>query len=167
MLGDYGGNIQLGLDSVRSDDGRFLNLGRIPQPLFDQYILKGSFGNEVKPKVIKISEITKNINDPAYSMLVQINKAEFGDADLNKTYADPANKQTVSAVNFNIRTCDDSKIIVLRNSSYARFAGAKVAQGNGALIGVPSIFNGTVQFLYVILLMCSLPMQGVAPSLLL
>ena len=146
MLGDYGGNIQLGLDSVRSDDGRFLNLGRIPQPLFDQYILKGSFGNEVKPKVIKISEITKNINDPAYSMLVQINKAEFGDADLNKTYADPANKQTVSAVNFNIRTCDDSKIIVLRNSSYARFAGAKVAQGNGALIGVPSIFNGTVQF---------------------
>lgn len=145
MLGDYGGTIQLGLDSVRSDDGRYLNLGRIPQSLFDQYILKGSYGNEVVPKIVKPSDFTKNINDPLYSMLVQINNAEFGEGDRGKTYADAVNKQTVTAVNFNIRPCDDTKLIVLRNSSYARFAATRVPEGNGALIGVPSIFNGTTQ----------------------
>ncbi len=145
MLGDYGGNIQLGLDSVRSDDGRFLNLGRIPQTLFDQYILKGSFGNTVAPRIVKPSDFTKNSNDPLYSILVQINNAEFGQNDLGKTYADADNKQTVSAVNYNIRPCDDTKSIVLRNSSYARFAAIKLPEGNGALVGVPGIFNGTIQ----------------------
>lgn len=142
MLGDYGGTIQLGLDSVRSDDGRYLNLGRIPQAQFDQFIIKGSFGNVVTPKVVKPSDFTKAINDPLLSTLVQINNAEFRDADLNKAYADTTLAQ--SAINFTIKTCDNQSV-VLRNSSYARFAGLKVAQGNGALLGVSSIFNGTLQ----------------------
>ena len=63
MLGDYGGTIQVGIDSSRSEDGRFLNLNGIPQTMFDQYIIKGSFNNVVTPKVVKPADFTKNIND--------------------------------------------------------------------------------------------------------
>lgn len=142
MLGDYGGTIQIGLDSSRSEDGRFLNLDGIPQALFDQYLVKGSFNNTVIPKIVKPAAFTKNINDPLLSTLVQIEQAEFRDADIHKTYADPSTN--VSAVNFTIATCDKQSIL-LRNSSYARFAAFNVPDGNGTITGIPGIFNGTPQ----------------------
>ena len=142
MLGDYGGTIQIGIDSSRSDDGRFLNLEGIPQTLFDQYIVKGSFNNIVTPKMVKPADFTKTINDPLLSTLVQINNAEFREADINKTYADPSTK--ISAVNFTVTTCE-KQTILLRNSSYARFAAFNVPDGNGILTGIPGIFNGTMQ----------------------
>lgn len=145
MLGDYGGTIQLGLDSTRSADGRFLNLGRIPENLLARYIVKGSFGNVITPKVIKPSAFTGAINDPLLSMFVQINNSEFRDADLVKTYANAADPGDESARNFTIRVCDDTKSIVLRNSSYASFAGDTVLKGNGPLVGISSVFNGTIQ----------------------
>ncbi|MFT3902378.1 MAG: DUF5689 domain-containing protein [Niabella sp.] len=142
MLGDYGGTIQVGLDSSRSDDGRYLNLNGIPQAIVDSYIVKGSFGNKVTPKVIKISDFNGKATDPLLSTLIQIDNAEFRSQDFSKTYADPTKK--TSAVNFTVNTCDEGNI-VLRNSSYASFAGIKVPEGNGSLIGVPNIFNGTLQ----------------------
>lgn len=143
MLGDYGGNIQLGMDTVRN--GSYLDLGRIPTGLFDSLIVKGSYGNVITPKVVKPSDFSGSITDPLLSTLVQINNAEFKSADLAKMYADPEHKSDVSAVNFTIKPCDDTKSIVLRNSSYANFAGLKVPQGNGPLVGVPGVFNGTLQ----------------------
>ena len=142
MLGDYGGTIQIGIDSSRSDDGRFLNLEGIPQTLFDQYIVKGSFNNVVTPKMVKPADFTKTINDPLLSTLVQIGNAEFRNVDISKTYADPSTK--VSAVNFTLTTCEKQSII-LRNSSYARFAAFNVPDGNGVITAIPGIFNGTMQ----------------------
>ncbi|MGN7784175.1 DUF5689 domain-containing protein [Niabella sp. 22666] len=142
MLGDYGGTIQIGIDSSRSDDGRFLNLEGIPQTLFDQYIVKGSFNNTITPKMVKPADFTKTINDPLLSTLVQIGNAEFRNADISKTYADPSTN--VSAVNFTLATCERQSII-LRNSSYARFAAFNVPDGNGIITGIPGIFNGTMQ----------------------
>ena len=145
MLGDYGGTIQLGMDSTRSSDGRYLNLGRIPEVFLSTHIIKGSFGNAIKPKLVKPSEFTGAINDPLLSTFVQINNAEFKETDLIKTYANAASPGTESARNFTIKTCDDSKSFVLRNSSYASFAGLTVPQGNGPLVGIASVFNGTIQ----------------------
>lgn len=145
MLGDYGGTIQLGLDSTRSSDGRFLNLGRIPETLLGAYLVKGSFDNAITPQIVKPSDFTGAINDPLISRFVQINSAEFRDADLVKTYANAASPTTESARNFTIKPCNDTKSIVLRNSSYATFAGLNVPQGNGPLVGVASVFNGTIQ----------------------
>ncbi|WP_346236055.1 DUF5689 domain-containing protein [Niabella insulamsoli] len=142
MLGDYGGTIQIGLDSTRSSDGRYLNLEGIPASLFDVYIAKGSFNNVVTPKLIQPADFSKNINDPLLSTLVQISGAEFRDADIEKTYADPSKK--VSAINFPISTCDKQSIL-LRNSSYATFAGFPLPDGNGVITGIPSIFNGMPQ----------------------
>lgn len=143
MLGDYGGTIQLGLDSARSQDGRYLNVTGIPEAMYSTYIVKGSYGNVITPKIVKPSDFTGNINDPLLSTIVQINNAEFKDADLIKTYADVT--KVASAVNFTIKPCNDTKSVILRNSSFATFAGLKVPQGNGPLVGIPSIFNGTVQ----------------------
>ncbi|MBO9591509.1 MAG: OB-fold nucleic acid binding domain-containing protein [Niabella sp.] len=140
MLGDYGGAIQLGLDSVR--DGGYLNLGRIPVAQFDQFIVKGSFGNEVAPRVITPAELSTNIKDPLQSMLVQLEGYQFAERDTSKTYADP--EKGVSAVNFTIRNCERQSI-VLRNSSYASFAALKVPSGNGTITGIYSIFNATQQ----------------------
>lgn len=145
MLGDYGGTIQIGYDSTRSNDGRFLNLVRIPQAKMPDYLVPGSYGNVVTPKIIKPSDFTGNILDPLLNTLIQINNAEFRDPDLVKTYANAASPTSESARNFTIKPCDDNKSIVLRNSSYATFAGLPVPQGNGSLVGISSVFNGTVQ----------------------
>lgn len=142
MLGDYGGTIQIGIDSSRSDDGRFLNLNGIPPAMYDQYIIKGSFNNVVVPKVVKPQDFTKDSKDPLLSTLVQINNVEFKEADINKTFADPL-KQT-GAINFTLTNCEKQNIL-LRNSSYATFASINVPDGNGELTGIPSVFNGTVQ----------------------
>ncbi|MCF3110872.1 DUF5689 domain-containing protein [Niabella sp. CC-SYL272] len=140
MLGDYGGTIQLGLDSVR--DGGYLNLGRVPVVQFDQFIVKGSFGHTVVPRVITPADLSTNIKDPLQSMLVQFEGFQFADRDTSKTYADP--EKGVSAVNFTIRNCERQSM-VLRNSSYASFASLKVPSGNGAITGIYSIFNATPQ----------------------
>ncbi|MCH5600133.1 DUF5689 domain-containing protein [Niabella ginsengisoli] len=142
MLGDYGGTIQVGLDSSRSSDGRFLNLDGIPQVMFDEYIIKGSFNNTVTPKLISPDDFINNMKDPLLSTLVQINNAEFRDADIDKTYADAS--KNVSAVNLTIKTCNKESV-VLRNSSYAKFAALNVPDGNGVLTAIPSIFNETMQ----------------------
>ncbi|WP_300597769.1 DUF5689 domain-containing protein [Niabella sp.] len=140
MLGDYGGTIQLGLDSVR--DGGYLNLGRIPVAQFDQFIVKGSFGNTVMPRIITPAELSTNIKDPLQSMLVQLVGYQFAERDTSKTYADP--EKGVSAVNFTIRSCERQSI-VLRNSSYASFAALKVPAGSGTITGIYSMFNATQQ----------------------
>lgn len=140
MLGDYGGTIQLGLDSVR--DGDYLNLGRIPVVQFDQFIVKGSFGNTVVPKVISPADLTTNIKDPLQSMLVELEGFQFAARDTSKTFADPEKK--VSAVNVTLSNCEQQSI-VLRNSSYASFAALKIPGGNGTITGIYSIFNATQQ----------------------
>lgn len=140
MLGDYGGTIQLGLDSVR--DGGYLNLGRIPVAQFDQFIVKGSFGNTVVPRVITPAALSTNIKDPLQSMLVRLEGYQFAERDTSKTYADP--EKGVSAVNFTIRNCERQSMI-LRNSSYASFAALKVPSGSGTITGIYSMFNATQQ----------------------
>ncbi|ANH83438.1 hypothetical protein A8C56_22845 [Niabella ginsenosidivorans] len=143
MLGDYGGTIQLGLDSTRSDAG-YLNVGRIPMAQFDQFIIKGSYGNTVTPMIITPADLSTNITNRLQSMLVQFDHFQFADGDTSKTYADPEKK--ISAVNFTIRNCE-KKTMVLRNSSYASFAALKLPKGNGSIVGINSIFNGTQQLL--------------------
>lgn len=91
MLGDYGGTIQLGLDSSRSGAG-YLNLGRIPSVQFDLFITKGSYGNSVAPKVITPADLSVNILNPLQSTLVQLDHFQFADGDTAKTYGDPSKK---------------------------------------------------------------------------
>lgn len=137
-LGDYGGTIQLGMDTTRSSNG-YINLGRIPSALINNYIIAGSINNVVTPKVVSVDDFTKNIDDPLISTLVQINNVEFATNDTSKTFANAASPRAESARNFTLSNCH-GKSIVLRNSSYATFASTQVPKGNGPLVGVASIF---------------------------
>jgi hypothetical protein len=135
-IGDYNKLIEIGAGVDSS--GIKPTLIALPSPLIGQYILKGSLKNTVAPKLITIDQL----NDSYQSELIQINNLEFNDSDLSKTYADTTLSK--SAVSFILKTCT-GKSIALRNSSYANFAGFKVAKGNGSLLAVYGVFGYTKQ----------------------
>lgn len=135
FMGDYNGLIQLG-GSI-DNSGTFLNVNAIASNLFDNYILKGSTGNVVTPKVVTVA----GLNNSYQSMLIQIDNAEFLPSDTSKTYADNVGNLSV---NLNAKSCTGSSIIV-RTSGYANFAGIKAAKGNGALQAIYTVFGSTKQ----------------------
>jgi hypothetical protein len=69
---------------------------------------------------------------------------QFNASDTSKQYADTS--KNVSAINYTIRNCTNQSIQI-RNSSYANFAAAKLAKGNGAITAIYSIFNTSKQLL--------------------
>lgn len=141
-VGDYGGMVQLG---AISRTGTTITQIPIPTNLQDTYIVKGSFGNVITPRVISsINQLTTSLQDSIQNTLIQLNNFEFSVADTTRTYADPT--LAASAVNLTIRNCANNTII-LRTSSYANFAGIKVPSGNGSITAIYTFFNGTRQLL--------------------
>lgn len=134
-LGTYGGMIELGLGTTDN-----IQPARIPQSLMTTYMTGGSVGNVVIPAEVNI----KDLNSKYVSTLVKLKGVQVQKADLNKTWADTSLQS--SAVNINIEDCSSGKAII-RTSSYASFAGLKVAQGKGDLLGIYTTFNGTGQII--------------------
>ncbi|NJL75249.1 MAG: hypothetical protein HC892_09695 [Saprospiraceae bacterium] len=78
------------------------------------------------------------------STLVRLENVQFTDLYIGETYADFANRETVSAVNTILQDCNGNTI-TLRNSSYASFAEQLIPSGGGTIIGIYSVFNTTKQ----------------------
>jgi len=135
-LGDYNKLIQLGggVDNSSSSP----DLAPLASTLFDKYIIKGILSSSVTPRVIKVADL----NDSYQNTLIQLDNFEFAAADTSKTFADPLLNS--SAVNFTIKSCDGENIL-LRNSSYADFAGYNVPNGNGAITAIYTVFGSTKQ----------------------
>jgi hypothetical protein len=140
-LGDYNRLIQLGggIDAT----GTSPQLADIPATLFNKYIVKGSFGNIVTPRVVEVANLSTNMSDTLQNTLIQLNNFEFAVADTNKTFALP-NQSPPASVNFTVRNCSGGSI-VMRNSGYANFAGINVPNGNGPVISVYTVFGSTRQ----------------------
>ena len=140
-LGDYNRVIQLGggIDGT----GTTPALADIPSSLFSKYIIKGSFGNIVTPRVVTAAGLGTNMQDTLLNTLIQINNAEFSNADTGKTYALP-NQNPPGTANFTIRDCSGGSI-TLRNSGYSAFAGNNVPNGNGSIVSVYTVFGSTKQ----------------------
>ena len=139
-ISDYGGVCQIGvLDN--STPGSPV-LGTIPAALFDTYLFKGSVGNVVTPKVVTVAQLGTSIQDPYQTTLIQLDNFEFSITDTTGTYADPT--KVASAVNYIVKSCSGESI-TLRNSSFANFAGIKIAKGNGSLIAIAGAFGATKQ----------------------
>ncbi|MCP9750863.1 DUF5689 domain-containing protein [Ferruginibacter sp. HRS2-29] len=136
-MGDYNSLIQIG-GSI-DNSGSFLNVLAIPSALFDKYIVKGSVGYTVTPKVVTVAEL----NASYQSMLIQINNAEFLPSDTAKTYADAVLQQSV---NLNAQACTGSSIIV-RTSGFSTFAGVNAPNGNGTLTAIYTTFGSTKQLI--------------------
>lgn len=139
-IGEYGGMIQLG--SINNST-TIITQTPIPQNLFDRYIIKGSLGNTITPRVFtSVSQLITTLQDTVQNTLIQLNDFEFSAADTSKTYADPT--LAASAVNFTLRNCSGNSIL-LRSSSYSNFASFKVPRGNGSITAIYTFFNGTRQ----------------------
>ncbi|MBS1627966.1 MAG: hypothetical protein JSR09_04190 [Bacteroidetes bacterium] len=137
-LSDYGKLIQLGmLDN--SVPGNPKSTG-IPATLFDNYIVKGSLGNVVTPKVVTIGQL----NDTLQSTLIQINNVEYIASDTSRTYADTSAAK--NSVNLTLSECSGAKVVTY-TSGYANFAGLKPPKGNGSITCIYFIYRTTPELI--------------------
>lgn len=134
-MGDYNSLIQIG-GSI-DNSGSFLNVLAIPSALFDTYIVKGSVGYTLTPKVVTSADLGPALQ----SMLIQFQRAEFIATDTAKTYADAV---TQASVNLTVKPCTGTNIIV-RTSGFANFAGVNAPNGNGTLTAIYTTFGSTKQ----------------------
>lgn len=135
-IGDFAGSFQLGGSYDEAND----RLNRIDEVLIKQHIARGEIVNDFQPKVTTIDELTTaDINT-----LVQLETIQFAISEIGETFADFPNRNTIFAVNRTLEDCAGNDII-LRTSSFADFAEETIADGNGTITAVFSVFNDTPQ----------------------
>ncbi|WP_447640527.1 MULTISPECIES: DUF5689 domain-containing protein [Chitinophagaceae] len=132
-MNKYGGSYEIGQGFSQS------KLVRIPSSVMSTYIIPGSTGHAVAPVVFdKISDIT----DAYQSMLVQVNNMQF--SDVNAYYADST--KAIGYVSNTIANCSGETAVVY-TSSYASFAGKKVATGMGSITAIYVPYNSTKELI--------------------
>jgi hypothetical protein len=141
---DSGINLLAG-DSVRlSLNGTVLsaynNMLQLDQVLYGKNLVIQERGITVEPKLVTIPQI---IAGGLQGQLIKLENVQFASGELNKTYANALEQITQ---NRDLEDCDGNRIIV-RTSGFANFAGTQVAQGNGSLVAIVSVFGTTWQLL--------------------
>jgi hypothetical protein len=109
------------------------------------HIVKRSSGNRVTPKVVKIQDVVRYVNDPLnagslQSQLVEINGAEFSPEERGKCLGDVVSRSTVRRW---ITDCVGSRV-QLSTSGFANFAGKPVPAGNGKIIALVTQYNNSM-----------------------
>jgi hypothetical protein len=138
-LGEYGRMIQVGGGVEVGGGGVTL----LAVNLRDQHIFKGALNQPLVPKVVTVAQLGTSLQDPYVNTLVKLENFEFAANELSKNYAD--DDQSGNRI---VQGCTNptTNRLTLRTSNFANFATLRVAQGNGDLIGVYSIFNTTKQW---------------------
>jgi hypothetical protein len=147
-LSEYGKCIQLGYID-ESIPGNPASTG-IPGSLLDAYLIKGTLGNTVIPKIVTIAQLNSaafraNNNpssDTLQSTLIQLSSVQFQTPGL--IYADTsANKLSVS------RTLSDcaNNTTVAYTSGFADFAGLPTPSGNGRFTAIYIPFRTTSELI--------------------
>ncbi len=147
-ISDYNNNPQLG---VKATVAGLPSFEGIPGSLINNYIIGGSLGNTVTPKVVTIADLNaantpsnqpwqnKYLND-----LIQMEGYRF--LSVTDTYSDTSVYK--STQNRTIGNCaGNSNNIIVRTSAYATFAGARVPQGRGNISALYTVFGSTKQLL--------------------
>jgi hypothetical protein len=131
------GMIQLG---VLDNSGTQPALGRIPQGLVDQHILRGVWNQTVTPKVVTLGNLA-NFN-PAYeNQLVTFSNVEFVPADTAETFANAPAQQSLARI---IEDCCGHTAEIY-TSGYATFASTLTPKGKGSLTCIYQVYNSSVQ----------------------
>jgi hypothetical protein len=141
-LGEYGRMIQMG-GGIDSTDPSRPNVTLLAPNLQDKHIIKGALNQTLNPKIVTVAQLTTSLQDPYVNTLVKFQNFEFASGDLGKNYADDG-----QSGNRFIQGCTNPSTnrLTLRTSDFANFATIPVAQGNGDIIGIYTIFNSTKQF---------------------
>lgn len=134
-LGKYAGNVTLG---YKSADEKY-ETGFIPDLMIPKVIVSGPNGT-ITPHELTIPQLTSRYANT----LVKIKNVQFVENELGMTWADAQNKQKVNAVNRTLIDREGNTVIV-RTSSYAKFASRKLPEGNGDAVALLTFFNGTPQ----------------------
>ncbi len=114
-------------------------IARIPQTLYEQYIIKGKWGVPVTPTKISLT----NVNNVKTNTLIQLDSVEFQPSDAGKTYANAA---TLTYKNTVILDCSGNSVIVY-TSGYAKFANEKTPVNNGTLLSVYKLYRGAPELI--------------------
>jgi hypothetical protein len=131
------GMIQLG---VLDNSGAQPALGRIPQGLVDQHILRGAWGQTVTPKVVTLGNLATF--NPAYeNQLVTFNNVEFVASDTNQTYANAPAQQSLARI---IEDCCGHTAEIY-TSGFSTFAGTHTPTGKGSVTCIYQVYNSSVQ----------------------
>ncbi|MCD6556603.1 MAG: OB-fold nucleic acid binding domain-containing protein [Bacteroidales bacterium] len=132
-LGEYGGQVQLGADYEGA-------VGRIEEPLINDYLIKSDGGSPVVPKELDISAA---IGNSLINEIVIIKNVQFTLNELGGTYADGVNH-----IDFDrhIEDCDGKSMIV-RTSGYADFANDSLPEGIGTITAVLTKYNSDYQLI--------------------
>lgn len=145
-ISDYNRMMQLGIKATVSGAP---SVQGIPSNTISNYVIGGSLNNAVTPKAVSFAELggtSVDMQHPLLGDLIQLNDYEF--VNPMNTYADTSVYKKDQ--NDTLQNCTGSKII-MRTSGYARFAAARVKQGNGNIAAIYTIFqsgsSGTKQLL--------------------
>ena len=132
-IGHYNSLIQLGgyVDTVTVPGSS--SLGAIPSGKINDFIIKGSLGHQIQPEEVTIP----NLNDDYQYKLIKLKKVEFDCPEINYTYADAVTQNDASRT---IKDCS-GRSIWIRNSGFSNFAGTKLAQGNGDLVALYTVYR--------------------------
>ncbi len=118
----------------------YQNMAQLDSVSVDNNMTKLATHCYVEPEEVTIAQIQTG----AYqAKLVRLNKVEFAEASLGKTWADAVNKETV---NHTLMNCAEQSILV-RTSGYADFADKKIPEGRGSMVAIVSQFRNDWQLL--------------------
>ncbi|MEE4176426.1 MAG: DUF5689 domain-containing protein [Bacteroides sp.] len=141
---DSGVSLAMG-DSVRlSLKGTILsaynNMLQVDSVIYGKNLITQERGIVVEPRIVTIPEI---LSGGMQGQLIKLENVQFASGELNNTYANALDQLSE---NRDLEDCNGNRIIV-RTSGFATFAGTQVAQGNGSLIAIVSVFGTTWQLL--------------------
>jgi hypothetical protein len=132
-IGDYNGLVQLGFKFGTT-------IGQLPTGLVALHVFKDSLpGKAPQPSVMQIPAAASPDINAKISTLVKFENVEF--VETGEEYCP---QSVSSAINRTIKD-DNGNTLIVRNSKYATFAGAKIPSGKGTVIGILSIFGSDYQ----------------------
>ncbi|MBC7935123.1 MAG: choice-of-anchor J domain-containing protein [Rhizobacter sp.] len=150
-ISDYNGTPQLGVKALVAGLPSF---EAIPGAMISKYVVGGSLNNSVSAKSVTIADLDAAATEVPYLQgstserqiwqnkylcdLIQMENFEF--ADTLSTYSDTSVYKATQ--NKDIKNCED-KVIIVRTSAYANFAGQKVAAGKGTVKSIYTIFRSS------------------------
>ena len=135
-MGDFAGLIGIG-GALGTTNGGDPRLDGIEPTLLDQFVVRGTTGNEVLP-------VTKTINELGtadISTLVQIENLEFENSELGSAYSEPD-----FSTNRFLEDCNGNGIVI-RTSNFADFSADVIPGGNGTVTAIYTVFGDTKQLL--------------------
>lgn len=136
-LGKYGDQINLGYASTNPA----YETAYYPEKLIPSALIMLTPG-ALQPRELTIATLSKSYA----GQLIKINSVQFLSSELGQTYAAPENRTAQANVN---RTLQDAsgKTIIVRTSSYAKFAGAPLPSGSGSITALLTYFRDTPQLI--------------------